>query len=138
MVLFCVIDGAILADEVHLDLTGIFQIGFKALGNIVGDNDHLIIADQLRLNDDANLTAGLNGKGIFYAGEGVGDFFQLLQTFDIVFDVFTTGTGTGGRNGIGGLHQTSDDGFGFYIAVVSVNSMNNRFALAVFFSIFNT
>ena len=78
--LFCVVDGTGLSEHVDLDLAGIFQLVFDLLGNIVREDGELIVGNLFGVDDDADLTACLNGKGLFHAGEGIGDLFQFLQT----------------------------------------------------------
>ena len=41
MALLGIIDHAALADHIHLDLTGIFQLSFDLLGDIAGEQHHV-------------------------------------------------------------------------------------------------
>ena len=45
----------------NLDLTGVFQLILDLFGNVPGQQDHLVLADLLGLDHDADLTARLNG-----------------------------------------------------------------------------
>ena len=47
--LFGVIHGAGLPHHIHLDLAGIVHLVLDLLGNVTGDNDHLVVADDLGL-----------------------------------------------------------------------------------------
>ena len=83
-----------------LDLAGVFHLFLDLLGQVPGQDDHLVLADLLGLHHHADLTAGLDGKGLINAGIGAGDGLQLLQTLDVVLQILTAGAGAGGGNGI--------------------------------------
>ena len=83
--LFCVFGAAGFADDVYADLTGIFQLLFDALGHFLGQHPGAVIGDILGLDHDAHLAAGLDGKALLHAGEGIGDLLQLFQALDVVF-----------------------------------------------------
>ena len=59
-----------LADEVDFDLAGVFQLGFDLLGDVVGQQSHIVLGDVLGSDHDADLAAGLDGVGLLHAGEG--------------------------------------------------------------------
>ena len=101
MILFCVIDGAAFADKMYFDLSGIFQLVFDLLGNVSCEKHHLIIVDDVRFHADTNFASCLDGKAIIDALKGVRDLFQFFQTFDIVFEVLSSGTGTCSGGGYG-------------------------------------
>ena len=86
-----------------LDLSGVLQLLFDLLGDIPGQQDHLILRDLVGLDHDADLAAGLDRKGFLHSGEGRGDLLQLFQPLDIVFQVLPPGTGPGGGDGVGRL-----------------------------------
>ena len=67
-----------------LDLSGIFHFALDPLSDVMCDDDHLIVVDLLRLDDDADLTTCLDGERVLDSVIGVGDLFELLQTFDVV------------------------------------------------------
>ena len=68
-----VLDGLGLTQQVDLDLAGVLQLVLDLLGDIAGQQDHLILADDLGLDHDADLAAGLDGEGLLNAVEGRGD-----------------------------------------------------------------
>ena len=70
---FCVVYGAALADEMDLDLTGILELRFDLFDDIAGDDYHLLVAHDLGLDGDADLSARLDSVSLFDAGEAVGD-----------------------------------------------------------------
>jgi len=92
--LFCIFDAAQFADHIDLDLPGIFHFSLNLLGDLLGHEYGRRIIDHLRLDDDTYLTAGLNGKGLFHSGEGIGDSLKLLETLDIVLQRFTPCSGS--------------------------------------------
>ncbi len=92
LILLRVLDGAALADDVDLDLAGIIQRILDLLGDLAGQQDDLIIADDIGLDHDADFAAGLNGKGLLHALEAGRDLLQILQTLDIALHVLAAGT----------------------------------------------
>ena len=67
-----------------LDLAGIGELGLDLLGDVPGQQGHLILADLLGLDHDADLAARLDGVAAGDAREGPGHGLQLLQALDIV------------------------------------------------------
>ena len=80
---------------------------------------HIVLAHLLGLDHHADLAARLNGVGGLDAGVGVSvissSFFEAL---DVVLDVLAAGAGTGGGDGVGGLHEAGDDGLRLDVVVV--------------------
>ena len=58
--LLCVFDHFGLPQDMDLDLTGIFHLFLNLLGQVPGQNDHLVLADLLGLHHDTDLAAGLD------------------------------------------------------------------------------
>ena len=114
-----------------LDLAGIFQFVFNAVGQLPGQDDHLVLADLLGFDHDPDLAAGLDGVGLLHAGIAAGDLLQLLQTLDIVLQVLTAGTGPGGGNGVGRLDQTSHQSLALHVAVVGLDGVEDVLFLLV-------
>ena len=83
VILFCVIHLAVLTNQHDLDLTRIFQLIFNALGNVAGEEYHIVIVDLFGLDHDADFAAGLDGKAFFNAFKTGGNLFKLLQTLDV-------------------------------------------------------
>lgn len=67
-----------LADDDHSDLPRILEFLFDPLGNIMRQNDGLILIDLLRLHDDTQLTSCLNGIA---AGHAFGKDFAISSSF---------------------------------------------------------
>ena len=61
-VLFSVVDSAGLANHVDFDLTWIFKLRFDMLGNVAGQQSHIVVFYVFRLGYDSDLTAGLDSK----------------------------------------------------------------------------
>ena len=96
----------------NLDLTGVSQLLFDLLGDVAGQQNHLILADLLGLDHHADLAAGLDRIRACDAWEALGDLLQLFQTLDVVFDVLTARAGACGGDGVGRLNQAGFDGMG--------------------------
>ena len=119
--LFCVIDGAALADDIDLDLAGVIQRVLDLLRDLAGQQDDLIVADNVGLDHDAHFTASLNGKGLFHALEAGRDLLQIFQTLDVALDILAAGTGACGADGVTSLNDEGQRGLGFHVAVVGLD-----------------
>ena len=86
-----VIHGLGFADQVDLDLAGVFELCLDLLGDVVGHEDHVVLGHVLGLDHDADLAAGLDGVGLLHAGEGAGELLELLQAADVVRTYLTRG-----------------------------------------------
>ena len=85
-----------------------------------------LVAHNLRLDHHADFAPGLNGEASLHAGEGGGELLELFKTLDVIFQVLTSGAGTGRRNGVGRLNDAGDDRLGFHIPVVGVDGVDDR------------
>ena len=74
-----------------LDLTGILELALDALGQLAGEDDHIVLAHLLGLDHHADLAARLNGVGGLDAGVGAGDLLELFEALDVVLDVLAAG-----------------------------------------------
>ena len=72
-----VFDSLGLSQDVNLDLTGVGELLLDLLGDIPGQQDHLVLANLFGLDHDADLAACLNGVGALDAGEGLGNLFNI-------------------------------------------------------------
>ena len=108
------------------------------LGEIAGQNDHLILGHLLGLDHHADLTAGLNGVALLDAGIGARDLLELLQTLDVVLQVLTARAGTRGGDGVGRLHQAGHQRLALHVAVVRLNGVDDVLLLAVLAGVFHT
>ena len=114
-----------------LDLTGILELALDALGQLAGEDDHIVLAHLLGLDHHADLAARLNGVGGLDAGVGAGDLLELFEALDVVLDVLAAGAGTGGGDGVGGLHEAGDDGLRLDVVVVRLHRVDDVLALMV-------
>ena len=97
----------------------------------MGQENHVVLADLLGLDHDADLAARLDGVCLVDAGIGAGQLLQLLQTANVVFHILTAGAGAGSGDGVGGLHQTSNDRLGLHVAVVGLDGVDDDGAFLV-------
>src|SRR5689334_11702149 len=56
-----------LANQHHLDLSRILQLGFDAPGDLFGHGRHARVVDVVRQHDHSHLAPGLNGEDLFDA-----------------------------------------------------------------------
>ena len=80
---------------------------------------------HFRLHHDAHLATGLDGVGALDALVGVRDLLQLLQTLDVGVERFLAGAGTGGGNGVGGLHEHIENAVGLHIVMMRLDGMHD-------------
>ena len=97
----------------------------------MGQKDHVVLRDLLRLDHYADLAAGLNGVGFLNAGEGVRQLFELFEPADIVLDVLTACTGACSGDRVGCLHETGDDGLRLNVAMVRLDGVDDDGVLLV-------
>ena len=131
--LFCVVADSALPDKVDLYLTGIFKLVFNLLDYVAGDENHLLVVDDLGLDHYADLAAGLNSERTLNALKRGGDAFELFKALDVVLNILASCTGAGSRNCVGGLNEAGDKRLCLNVSVVSLNGVDNALALAVFF-----
>ena len=131
-ILFRVLDDLGLPQDVDLDLTGVLHFLLDLLGQVPGQDDHLVLADLLGPHHDPHLAAGLDGVGLIHAGIGAGDGLQLLQTLDVVFVVFASCGGTCGAYCVGCLYKSGNNRVYLNIAVVSNLVPNTGISLPFF------
>ena len=55
------------ADDVDLDLSGVFELGFDLLYDVARHEYHLLIVDLIGLDHDPDLSARLNRERFFNA-----------------------------------------------------------------------
>ena len=97
----------------------------------MGQKDHVVLRDLVGLDHYADLAAGLNGVGLFDAGEGVRQLFELFEPADIVLDVLTACTGACSGDRVGCLHETGDDGLRLNVAMVRLDGVDDDGVLLV-------
>ena len=68
-ILFCVLDGTALADDIDLDLAGVIQRILDLLCDGAGQQDDLIVADDVGLDHDAHFAASLHGECLLDASK---------------------------------------------------------------------
>ena len=76
--LFRVIHNPLLANDIDLDLSGIFHLVLDLLGNISCEYYHVRIRNLIGYDHDSDFSACLNSKRFFNTLITVGDFFELL------------------------------------------------------------
>ena len=114
-----------------LDLTGIGKLLLDLLCDIARQKHHLILGNILGLDHNADLASGLDGVAARNAGEALGYLLELFEALDVVFDVLAACAGTGGRDSVGCLNDAGDDRARLDIAVVRLDSVDDRFALFI-------
>src|SRR5713226_1022634 len=81
--LFGVFDGPRLADHRDPDLPGKAQLSLDAFGDVPRHQLGSGVIDLLRLDQDPDLAAGLDGVRLLDSLERVGDLLQLFQPLDV-------------------------------------------------------
>src|SRR4051812_30639883 len=126
-----VLDRPGFTDDRDFDLTGILQLVLDPLGDVLREPDGLFVRDGVALDHDADLAAGLQGKRLGHAVEGVGDALQLLQPLDVGLEDVAARAGTGGGDGVGRLHDHRLERRPVDVHVVRGDRLQYRLALAV-------
>ena len=131
VLLFCVLDGFCLAQDVDFDLAGVGQLFLDLLCDIASQENHLILGNIFGLYHYADLAACLNCVAAGNAGEALGYLLELFKALDVVFDILAACAGAGGGDGVGGLNDAGNDRARLNVAVVRFDSVDDRFALFV-------
>ena len=131
MFLFCVLDGLGFAQNMDLDLTGVGQLFLYLLCDVARQKHHLILGNVLGLDHNADLAARLNGIAARNAGEALGDLLKLFKALDVVFDILAACAGAGGGDSVGCLNDAGDDRARLNIAVVRLDSVDDRLVFLV-------
>src|SRR5260370_17609747 len=84
--LLCVLNRPRLADHGDSDLTRKAELCFDPLGDIPRHQLSSCVIDLLRLDQDPDLAAGLDGVGLLHALKRVGDLFELLEPLDVCLE----------------------------------------------------
>jgi len=80
-------------DDVDFDLSRIIQLSSIFLTNFPSFEDHLVVLDIFRTDQDSDFAPSLDGEGFLNAGKGVGNFFKLLDPFDVVLQILAPAPG---------------------------------------------
>ena len=67
LLLFRVFHGTGLTHNVDLDLAGIVELVFDLLGQVAGQQHHIVVPNLFGVDQDADLAAGLEGEALFHA-----------------------------------------------------------------------
>ena len=87
VLLFGVVHGARLADDRHLDLTGILHRLLDLLGDVARQPARVEVIDLLRADDDAYLASRLDGEAL------LNHYFRTCANYtSIVLSVLVQGT----------------------------------------------
>ena len=123
------------SDYRYLNLSGIIKRILDLLGNVTCEDLHLVVGDNLGLNHDSNLTAGLDCEGLFNTLEVTCNLLKLLKSLDVVFNILTSRTGSCSADSICSLDNEVKCALGLYVVVVSLNcvdiSLFSRYLVAI-------
>ena len=86
LILPCVFDTPRLPDDGNFDFSRVFQLLFYAVGYAPGHVLCFKIGHFFRRDEDAYLSASLQGVCLFDAGEGGSDSFEFRKTLQIVLN----------------------------------------------------
>ena len=93
-----VLDCPRLPDDGDLDLAGVLELVFDAVGDVLAQPGRFLVRDLLALDHDADFAARLQRERLRHALEGIGDPFQLLEALHVRFEDVTPGTRPGGTS----------------------------------------
>src|SRR5208282_3182144 len=98
-----------LPDDGNLDLAGIAEVLLDLFSHLPAQQCGFLVVDLIRLHDEPDFPARLDGVGFTDAAEGEGHLLQVFQALDISLQHLPAGPGTGPGEGIGGLDQDGHD-----------------------------
>src|SRR5229473_802105 len=124
--LFGVLDGPRLADHRDPDLPGKAQLSLDAFGDVSRHQLGSGVIDLLRLDQDPDLAAGLDGVGLLGSLERVGNLLQLFQPLDVGLERLTPCAWAGRRDGVRGDEEKGFHRVRLFVVVVSANRVHHR------------
>src|SRR5215213_6450891 len=114
-----------LADNRHLYLTGILEVGLYLLGDIVGQLGGDPVVHFGGLDHDSDLTSGLNCVGFVYPSVAEGDVLQRAQALDVGLRRLAPGAGAGRRDRVRGGDEHVLDRLHLDLVVVGAYSAHH-------------
>src|ERR1044072_8689147 len=79
-----VVHRARLADHRHLDLPGVLELLLDVARDLARQRAGAVVADRARLDDHADLAAGLHGVHLVDAVVAGGELLQVAQALDVL------------------------------------------------------
>ena len=119
-----------LADDRHLDLTGILERVLDLGGDFAGQERGHVVADFAGLHHHAHITAGLHREAALDTGATHGDLFECLEALDVLLETLAACSGPCGRDRVGSNHQDRLDRVGFDVVVMGLDGMRHSLTLA--------
>ncbi len=110
---------------------GVLHGLFDLLADVARQAHGAEVVDRLRLDQDANLAACLDGEGLVDAAEAVGDAFQLLQALDVGLQRLHASAGASTADRVGDLRQERLDAVGRDFLVVRLDAVRDGLGDAV-------
>src|SRR5687767_10764012 len=129
--LFRVFDSPCFANDRDLDLSGVLQLVLDAPGDVLRQPDRFLVGDLLALDQDPDLTSGLERERLRHPLERIGDVFELLEAPDVGLEDVAPGAGPGRGDRVGGLHEHCLERRPVDIHVMGGDRQYDRLALPV-------
>src|SRR5688572_10076793 len=89
-----------LADDYHLDLSGILELRLDAPGDFLRQRRHADVVHLIGTHHHAHFTSGLDGEDLFHAAVASRNLLDPLETFHVGLERLATGTRPRARDGI--------------------------------------
>ena len=96
-----VFDATGFTDDGHANLPGVLEFIFDLGADVVGEDHGVVVGDLGGVDDDTQITAGLDGIGLDNPLERGSELFEFIDSVDVKMRVFGAGTGTCAGNGVG-------------------------------------
>src|SRR5262245_3880972 len=97
----CIVHSPGFANHRYLYLTRVLELGLDPLGEVLRHPEALVVRYLLGVDDDAQLTPGLDGEGLLDPFHPFGHLLELLEPLDVGLQDLAPRPGTGGRDGVG-------------------------------------
>src|SRR5438552_8034262 len=124
-------DRPTLPDHRHLDLARVLELVFDLAGDLVREQDRLVVVDLLRLHDPPDLATGLERVDLLDAAVVAGQLLEGLEALDVVLEALAASAGTRGRDRVGRDQQHRFDGLWLHLVVMRLDRVHDSVALAV-------
>src|SRR5579859_2342565 len=123
--------GPRLPDHDHADLSGILELGFDLLRDLLRQLRHLAVVNLVGHHDHAHLAPGLDREALLDAGEPGRDFLEPRQALDVALERLAPRARPRARGRVGRLHDDRDGALVRHVVMVRGDAVDDDRVLAV-------
>jgi hypothetical protein len=109
----------------------VLELGLDLACDLVREENRAVVVDLGRLDDDADLAAGLEGVNALDPIAAARELLERGQALDVVLEALAAGAGACCRDRVGGDQEHRLDGLGLDLVVMGLDRVHDALALAI-------